>query len=189
MRQNQNENLDIASKTVRIIKSYPGNAVAKEMQAAPEKVRLRFGANLTLLSNNMETTCTVSPLKSLGANVYELKENGRPAWLVRVLHGCQRRYLRVVRRREDNKRGRQAVDVNRGTAGKGFGDSDQSWRRVAGGKIERGRAIYLKGDASQRRLFYVHRQRLLPIVWVEIDIQLVTYAHQHFDQSVDRKLF
>ena len=80
MRQNQNENLDIASKTVRIIKSYPGNAVAKEMQAAPEKVRLRFVANLTLLSNNMETTCTVSPLKSLGANVYELKENGWPAW-------------------------------------------------------------------------------------------------------------
>ena len=79
MKQKNHENTDTA-KNQRIVKSFPRNAVAKEMQAAPDRRKDRFVLSLTLLSNNMDPTCTVSPLKALGADVYELKENGRPAW-------------------------------------------------------------------------------------------------------------
>jgi phage-related protein len=80
MPPHKNENTDTASNSPRIVKLYPAKAVGKDMGATPEREQSRFVTSLTLLSNNMEPACTVSPLKALGPNVYELKENGRPAW-------------------------------------------------------------------------------------------------------------
>ncbi|MEE4637038.1 type II toxin-antitoxin system RelE/ParE family toxin [Pseudomonas alliivorans] len=80
MQHHKSENTDTASNNRRIVKFYPAKAAGKEMAAVPEREQLRFVLSLTNLSNNMEATCTVNPLRALGPNVYELKENGRPAW-------------------------------------------------------------------------------------------------------------
>lgn len=80
MQHNKNENTDTASKTSRIIKFYPEKGVIKEMKAAPEIRRDRFILGLEFLKVNLEPPSTVSPLGALGPDVYELKENGRPAW-------------------------------------------------------------------------------------------------------------
>lgn len=80
MRQKNNENTDNASKVSRIVKFYPEKGVIKEMKAAPEIRRDRFILSLEFLKINMDPPSTVSPLGALGPDVYELKENGRPAW-------------------------------------------------------------------------------------------------------------
>lgn len=80
MQHNKNENTDTASKTSRIVKFYPEKGVIKEMKAAPEIRRDRFILGLEFLKVNLEPPSTVSPLGALGPDVYELKENGRPAW-------------------------------------------------------------------------------------------------------------
>jgi phage-related protein len=80
MQHKNNENSDIVSKTRRVVKFYPEKGVIKAMKAAPETTRDRFILGLDFLSNNMEPPSTVSPLGALGPDVYELKENGRPAW-------------------------------------------------------------------------------------------------------------
>ncbi|QGG78983.1 type II toxin-antitoxin system RelE/ParE family toxin [Pseudomonas syringae] len=80
MRQKNKENTDIVSKTSRIVKFYPEKGVIKEMKAAPEIRRDRFILSFEFLKINMHPPSTVSPLGALGPDVYELKENGRPAW-------------------------------------------------------------------------------------------------------------
>lgn len=80
MHQQDSDNGDAASKPPRIVKFFPEKGTTKQMRAIPEKWRDRFLTNLTLVSKNMEPACAVSPLQALGPDVYELKENGRPAW-------------------------------------------------------------------------------------------------------------
>lgn len=74
------QNIDTASNTGRMIKFYPEKGVIKEMKAVPEIRRDRFILGLELLKKNIEPPSNVSPLGALGPDVYELKENGRPAW-------------------------------------------------------------------------------------------------------------
>lgn len=79
MSDRKNGNTDTPSNT-RTIRFFPERPVQKEMQAVPVIRRDRFLASLMLMQNNLEPTCRVSPLHALGSDVYELKENGSPAW-------------------------------------------------------------------------------------------------------------
>lgn len=79
MNQKASDTSDTESKN-RAVDFYPQGAVLKELKKVPERHRDRFINSLTLMSQNLEPTCEVSPLGSLGKGVYELKINNRPAW-------------------------------------------------------------------------------------------------------------
>ncbi len=80
MRDKKSDTPDNVSNQCRTVIFFPEKPVTKEMKDAPEIKRDRFITSLTLMSNNMEPVSSVSPLGAIGADVYELKENGRPGW-------------------------------------------------------------------------------------------------------------
>lgn len=79
MNEKTSDTNDNESKT-RVVEFYPENPVMKELRKTPETKRDRFLTSLSLMARNLNPTCTVSPLGGLGKGVYELKQNGSPAW-------------------------------------------------------------------------------------------------------------
>lgn len=70
---------DNVNKAQRIVMMHPEKAVQKEMLSAPESKRDRFILSLQMLGKGLDPVCDVHHLNGMGP-VYELKENGRPAW-------------------------------------------------------------------------------------------------------------
>ncbi|MBD8594749.1 type II toxin-antitoxin system RelE/ParE family toxin [Pseudomonas sp. CFBP 8758] len=80
MNQKHSDTSDTESK-VRVVELHPEGAVRRELNKAPKaRVSDVFAADLVLMSKGLKPMSEVSPLGSLGRNVYELKINIRPAW-------------------------------------------------------------------------------------------------------------
>ena len=80
MAKRKNASPDTAAKTPLKVEFFPDKAVRKELENVPPYEGARFALSLNMLSNHLTPVSTVKPLTSLGHGVYELIENGSPAW-------------------------------------------------------------------------------------------------------------
>ncbi len=69
-----------AANTPLDVEFYPASAVAKEFGEVPKSKLEGFKTSLEMLRHNLPPTCDVKPLAALGHGVYELVQNGSPAW-------------------------------------------------------------------------------------------------------------
>ncbi|MBN2987242.1 MULTISPECIES: type II toxin-antitoxin system RelE/ParE family toxin [Pseudomonas] len=96
----KNDTTAIERKPDLLIEFYPHKAVLKEMGKLPDQVRESFIVSLHLMAKHQLPACETDQLISIHKDVYELIENGSPAYRcvytievtgkIIVLHACKK---------------------------------------------------------------------------------------------------